>query len=81
MTEMPLSIRETPGPFPGSRVYRIACRHGVSAAALVPGIKPVPGSLVLDLVLPGHNRRYGCRCAPWQVPVRHSPIVAEGVVQ
>jgi len=81
MTEMPLNLRETPGSFPGSRVYRIACRHGVSAAAVVPGGKPVPGPIVLDLVLPGHNRRYGCTCGPDRMSLMDAPIGPEGVVQ
>jgi hypothetical protein len=63
-----LTVRDEPGFFPGSRVYRLACRHGVSSAVLVPGLTPISDSTVAELVLPGHHRRYGCRC-PAGVPL------------
>jgi hypothetical protein len=59
-----LTVRDAPGLWPGARVYRLACRHGVSSAALVPGRKPLADGVVADLVLPGHHRRYGCGCLP-----------------
>ena len=62
MNDTHLTYREAPGLFPGSRVYRIACRHGVSSAALIPGTKPISDATVFDLVLPGHNRRLRCMC-------------------
>lgn len=68
MSTTQLTVQDAPGFFPGSRVYRLACRHGVSSAALVPGRDPVSDSTVVDLVLPGHHRRYGCTC-PAAVPL------------
>jgi hypothetical protein len=64
MSAMQLTVQDAPGFFPGSRVYRLACGHGVSSAALVPGQKPISDATVVDLVLPGHHRRYGCSCPP-----------------
>jgi hypothetical protein len=59
-----LTVQDAPGFLPGSRVYRLECSHGVSSAALVPGKKPITDATVVDLVLPGHHRRYGCSCSP-----------------
>ncbi|MBI3750572.1 MAG: hypothetical protein HY263_02800 [Chloroflexi bacterium] len=68
MSTTQLTVQDAPGFFPGSRVYRLACRHGVSSAALVPGRTPISDAMAVDLVLPGHHRRYGCAC-PAGVPV------------
>jgi len=68
MDSTQLTVQDAPGFFPGSRVYRLACRHGVSSAALVPGRTPISDAMAVDLVLPGHHRRYGCVCPPG-VPV------------
>lgn len=64
MEQTELIVRDAPGFWPGARVYRLACEHGVSSAALVPGRKPIDDGVVLDLVLPGHHRRYACSCMP-----------------
>ena len=64
MTATRLTVRDAPGFFPGSRVYRLACSHGASSAALVPGRTPISDATVFDLVLPGHHRRYACSCPP-----------------
>lgn len=48
----------------GAQVYRLACDHGVSSAALLPGKRPLSDVVVLDLLLPGHHRANGCRCEP-----------------
>ena len=64
MSQTVLTVREAPDLYPGTRVYRLACEHGSSAAALVPGAKPLADSVIVDLVLPGHHRRYRCTCAP-----------------
>ena len=64
MNQTELTVREAPDLWPGTRVYRLACEHGTSAAALVPGTKPLADTVVFDLVLPGHHRRYHCSCAP-----------------
>ena len=82
MGEARLTFRDAPGLFPGSRVYRIACRHGVSSAALVPGKKPISDLTVFDLVLPGHHRRHGCGCLPGAIEGSVlAPHLAEGVIQ
>ena len=64
MHQTELTVREAPDLWPGTRVYRLACEHGTSAAALVPGAKPLADTVVFDLVLSGHHRRYRCTCAP-----------------
>ena len=64
MNQTELTIRDVPGLCPGARVYRLTCRHGSSSAALVPGAKPLSDVVVLDVVLPGHHRRYRCSCEP-----------------
>lgn len=72
MDQAELTVREAPGFWPGARVYRLACRHGVSSAALVPGRKPLAHGVVFDIVLPGHHRRHGCGCLPtptFQMPL------------
>lgn len=74
MNQTELTVRDAPGFCPGARVYRFACRHGVSSAALVPGVKPVSDGVVFDMVLPGHNRRFSCSCAP--ASPFHMPVTA-----
>jgi hypothetical protein len=72
MNRTEMTVRDAPGFWPGARVYRLACRHGVSSAALVPGRKPLADGVVFDLVVPGHQRRYGCTCLPapsFQMPI------------
>lgn len=72
MDQTELTVRDAPGFWPGARVYRVACRHGASSAALVPGPKQVADAVVFDLVLPGHQRRFGCTCVPapsFQMPI------------
>jgi hypothetical protein len=72
MNRTEMTVRDAPGFWPGARVYRLACRHGVSSAALVPRRKPRADGVVFDLVVPGHQRRYGCTCLPapsFQMPI------------
>ena len=67
-----LTVRDAPAFLPGARVYRVACRHGASSAALIPGAKALDDGVVFDLVLPGHQRRFGCTCTPappFQMPI------------
>lgn len=64
MNQTELTVRDAPGLCPGARVYRLTCPHGISSAALVPGAKPLADVVVLDVVLPGHHRRYRCSCEP-----------------
>jgi hypothetical protein len=67
-----LTVRDAPGLWPGARVYRVACRHGASSAVLIPGPRALADGVVLDLVLPGHQRRFGCACVPappFQMPM------------
>ena len=75
MHQTEVTVREAPDLWPGTRVYRLACEHGTSSAALVPGAKPLDDAIVLDLVLPGHHRRYRCACAP--EPALTMPVAAQ----
>ena len=68
MDHTELTVRDAPAFWPGARVYRVACRHGASSAALVPGPRPLADDVVFDLVLPGHQRRYGCTCVSTPPP-------------
>ena len=81
MIDAQLTFREAPELSPGSRVYRVACRHGVSSAALIPGSKPISDATVFDLVLPGHNRRHSCSCQPYPDRSVPAPIGTEGDLQ
>lgn len=64
MIQTELTVRDAPGLYPGARVYRVTCPHGISSAALVPGARPLADAVIFDVVLPGHHRRYRCRCEP-----------------
>jgi hypothetical protein len=63
------SVSEAPALWPGARVYRLACRHGVSSAALIPGLKPLADVAVFDIALLGHHRHHRCKCLP-ALPLR-----------
>lgn len=64
MDRIELSITDATRLWPGTRLYRIACPHGVSSAAVLPGPKPLADTVMLDLIVPGHRRRHGCACEP-----------------
>ncbi len=62
MDRIEFSARDASAQFPGARQYRIACAHGVSSAIVLPGASPLADALVVDLIVPGHQRRHGCSC-------------------
>ena len=69
MSRVELSVTDATRLWPGTRLYRVACPHGVSSAAVLPGATPVADEVVLDLILPGHQRRHGCACEPAAQPM------------
>ncbi len=58
------TARDDPALGPGSRVFRLACPHGVSSALLMGGVREVDDGVVLDLLLAGHRRSCACGCPP-----------------
>lgn len=64
MSGMEFEVRDDRALGPDVRRYRIACAHGTSSAALLPGRRPVADLVVLDLLLAGHHIREHCQCVP-----------------
>jgi hypothetical protein len=62
MDRIEFTVRDATTTWPGARQYRIACAHGVSSATVLPGASPLADLIVVDLIVPGHQRRHGCSC-------------------
>ncbi len=70
------TAHDDPALGPGTRVYRLACAHGVSSALLMGGTRPVADGVVLDLLLAGHRRARDCGCPAPRPDAGHGPADA-----
>lgn len=77
MDRIEFTARDATSPWPGAREYRIACAHGVSSATVLPGASPLADVVVVDLIVPGHQRRHGCSCELGVDPRVSSTLASE----
>ena len=77
MDRIEFTARDASAQFPGARQYRIACAHGVSSATVLPGASPLADVLVVDLILPAHQRRHGCSCELGVAPRTFTTVTIE----
>jgi len=61
--ELHVHVGLAPAIGPAGRFYRIACPHGTSTGAFLPGRRPIPTHQVMDLLVVNHQVAKACTCS------------------
>ena len=59
-----VKVRSAPGLGRDARFYRMACAHGVTTGAFLPGGHALPDHQVIDLLVANHQAARACACLP-----------------